>query len=194
VRGVNKSFFGSLLLLPLIAAGCQSLDPRQYPTAKEWHDEHHDGDVSGLVVAGTNRTTPVAWHRVRMDVYDLPRPHWHQKINPAWWFKNSADPLPPDWYRPGKRTRKMTWYVRNPFHNFDYYVIGVADHKTVRCGRYPENNMNPNGGWNFAATAYKRLRLPFVSYEGRRIRFYLGWRESGDFGLKFNIKKKRGKG
>ena len=48
--------------------------------------------------------------------------------------------------------------------------------------------MNPHGGWNFAVTGYKRLRLPFLSYEGHCIAFYLGWRESGNFGAKLNVK------
>ena len=84
----------------------------------------------------------------------------------------------------------MTWYLRNPFHNFDYYVIGVADHETVRKGKYPEDVLNPHGGWNLAVTAYKRLRLPLVWYDRHGITFYCGWRESGNFGVKLNLKKK----
>ena len=54
------------------------------------------------------------------------------------------------------------------------------------------NNMNPHGGWNIEVTAYKRLRLPFVSYERHGVTFYLGWRESGNFGTKFNLKRAKG--
>jgi hypothetical protein len=192
---MNESFFGLLLSLSLLIAttGCRSLDPRHYPTADEWYAEHVKGG-GGSTVAVTNRVTPIlSWHSVRMaGITDLPRPHWYQKSNPVWWFKNNADPIPPDWYRPGKKTRTTTWYLRNPFHNFDYYVIGVADHETVRSGRCPEHNMNPRGGWNIAVTGYKRLRLPFVSYERHGIAFYLGWRESGSFGAKFNFKRAQG--
>jgi hypothetical protein len=31
------------------------------------------------------------------------------------------------------------------------------------------------------------LRLPFVSYSGRRVVWYLGWQPSGFFGAKFNL-------
>jgi hypothetical protein len=33
------------------------------------------------------------------------------------------------------------------------------------------------------------LLLPFVSYAGRRIVWYLGWQPSGIFGVKFGIKQ-----
>jgi hypothetical protein len=31
----------------------------------------------------------------------------------------------------------LKWHYRNPFHNFDNYVIGVADQEFVRSGKYP---------------------------------------------------------
>lgn len=188
---MKKTVSGLLVSLLCIVTGCRSVNPAAYPTAKEWLDQHPSSAGNGTSVAETKRPPPVPWHSVCMEVYDLPTPHWNQKISPLWWFENSADPVPPDWYRPGKKARTFTWYLRNPFHNFDYYVIGAADHKTVRSGKYPEHNMNPQGGWNLAVTAYKGWRLPFASYEGRHIRFYLGWRECGDFGMKFNLKTKK---
>src|SRR5438552_13521592 len=43
-----------------------------------------------------------------------------QKLNPVWWFGNADDPIPPQWYRPGKGSRKLTWGLRNPCNNFTF--------------------------------------------------------------------------
>ena len=84
----------------------------------------------------------------------------------------------------------MKWSFRNPFHNFCFYVIGVADKKIVRCGRYPERNSDPNGGWNVAITRRILVLLPFVSYERKWMTFYLGWRERGAFGAEMRFHRK----
>jgi hypothetical protein len=125
-----------------------------------------------------------AWHSVVVEPRpDLPRIHALNKVNPAWWVKNLDDPNPPEWYVPKGKLRKLRWYGRNSFHNFDFYVVGVADKRCVRSGRYPNDVGNPNGGWNYAVTQYKRLRLPFLSFQGKRVEWYIGWRNSGSFGL-----------
>jgi hypothetical protein len=110
-----------------------------------------------------------------------------QKWNPVWWFGNVDDPETPDWYRPGSRHRRWLWQLRNPLHNFTFYVIGVADRAFTRTGRHPEHVFAPDGGWNWAVTRLGWVRLPFVSFNGERCRFYLGWRERGNFGGKINI-------
>src|SRR3989442_191378 len=53
------------------------------------------------------------------------------KWNPVFWFKNLDHPTPPDYYRPNDPHRIRKWHFRNPFNNFTYYVIGIAD-KTFR--------------------------------------------------------------
>jgi len=113
------------------------------------------------------------------------------KRNPIWWFKNADDPVPPPWYRKGKCCRKFMWYMRNPFHNFDHYVIGVGDKPFTRVGRFPDKNAKPNGGWNWAVCKYKCLRLPFVDYQRGGFEFYMGWRNGGNFGMKLNFAQKR---
>jgi hypothetical protein len=135
--------------------------------------------------ASTNK--PVVFHHIP-----------HQKFspclkrNPIWWFKNADDPVPPPWYRKGKCCRKFMWYMRNPFHNFDHYVIGIGDKPFRRVGRFPDKNAKPNGGWNWAVCKYKCLRLPFVDYQRGRFEFYLGWRNGGNLGMKLNFAQKRG--
>ena len=122
---------------------------------------------------------------------DAPRPlvRRTQKWNPVWWFGNVDDPVPPDWYRPGSRWRTVFWQLRNPLHNFTFYVLGVADREFTRTGKFPEAVFAPDCGWNWAVTRCGWVRLPFLSFNGERGRFYLGWRERGNFGGKVNFGK-----
>lgn len=113
-----------------------------------------------------------------------------QKWNPVWWFGNADDPVPPQWYRPGQKMRSALWQLRNPFHNFTFYVIGVHDKDFVRLGEEPGAVFRRGGGWNWAVIERGWMRLPFVSYEGRNIRWYALWREKGNFGLKLHRNKK----
>ena len=133
-------------------------------------------------------TNVVRWHSIHVaPKASLPEIHFYEKLNPVWWLGNIDDPLPPKWYRPADRHRTTKWYCRNPFHNFDFYVIGVADKNFVRSGRYPERNSNPHGGWDFELVRRKLALLPFVSYERSWITFYLGWREHGAFGAEMRF-------
>ena len=115
------------------------------------------------------------------------KPALGQKLNPVFWFGNLDDPLPPKDYRPHDPHRVGRWYLRNPLHNFDHYVIGISDKEFVRTGRYPGEVFKPGGGWNWAVCKYKCLRLPFISYQHGRFKFYLGWRNAGNFGIKLNF-------
>jgi hypothetical protein len=136
-----------------------------------------------LSAAGTNH-----WRTVTVTPNpDLPKIHFYDRLNPVWWFGNLDDPAPPAWYRPDDKHRVFLWHLRNPFHNFDHYVIGVADKKFKRSGRWPERNSNPNGGWDFEVARRKLAVLPFLSCQRGRFNFYFGWRERGDFGIKLNF-------
>lgn len=138
-----------------------------------------------------------------------------KKIKKILWaiFGNDDDWPPPKWYRPELPDwrRRAGWLLwRNPLHNFSFYVIGIAgsphEIKTgdgvvyvvriangyKKWGRFTRDVFNPNGGWNYIVH-YKKRRffgLPFRSYNGRYIKCYAGWRELGNFGLKFNGLKK----
>lgn len=113
-----------------------------------------------------------------------------QKWSPIWWFGNADDPVPPKWYRPEQKMRGTLWQLRNPLHNFTFYVIGNHDKEFVRRGRDPKAVFHPEGGWNWAVIESGWLRLPFVSYEGKHVRWYALWRERGNFGLKLQRHKK----
>ncbi|MEP6662053.1 MAG: hypothetical protein ABJC04_00190 [Verrucomicrobiota bacterium] len=115
------------------------------------------------------------------------KPTLCQKLNPVFWFGNMDDPRPPEWYRPKNRMRTFLWYCRNPFHNFFFYVIGVADKEIEVTGWHPGRISNPEGGWNWSVCHYRCLRLPLISYKKGRFNFYLGWRPHGNFGIKLNF-------
>jgi hypothetical protein len=139
-------------------------------------------------------TNAAKWHSVRVTPRPgLPKIHTDNKLNPVWWFKNSDEPVPPKWYQPDDRHRVLKWHCRNPFHNFDNYVIGVADKEFVRSGRYPDRNSSPHGGWDFAVARRKLVLLPFISWQRGSFNFYFGWREHGNFGIKFNFSTPPGK-
>lgn len=133
----------------------------------------------------------VHWQTVQITPRkSTPKIHFYNKLNPVWWFKNSDDPKPPDWYKPNDKHRKLKWSFRNPMHNFNFYVIGVADKKFHRSGRFPDQNSDPRGGWDFEAARYKFIWLPFIAYHRPKFDFYFGWRNRGNFGIKFNINPK----
>ncbi len=137
----------------------------------------------------TNVAQRTSWRTVEIKPGPrAPKIHFYNKLNPIWWLKNSDDPKPPDWYRPTDtaKHRRMMWSFRNPLHNFNFYVIGVADKTFHRSGRYPKQNSDPNGGWDFEAARYKFIWLPFVSYHRPNFDFYFGWRNHGNFGIKIN--------
>jgi hypothetical protein len=131
------------------------------------------------------------WHTIKVAPKPgLPEIHFYDKLNPVWWFGNADEPVPPNWYMPDDDHRKTKWYFRNPLHNFTFYVIGIADKKSARSGRYPDVVTNPNGGWNFAISRRRIIFLPFISYERRKFEFYLGWHARGNFGAKINFHDK----
>lgn len=109
---------------------------------------------------------------------------FNSKLNP---FGNYDEPIPPEWVfeKFGKGTKGkilafLYWYfVRNPLHNFDRYWIGT--------GSYPSawKVWHPVRKWN--------LILPFFSYKGKKVEFYIGWRPKADgsqiFGIAFRKRK-----
>lgn len=101
-------------------------------------------------------------------------------------FGNDEDSVDgPEWFLPGrgKWERRIRWWLRNPFHNLFWHVIGIEGKPFKRYGRHPRHVWNPHGGWNWAVIHYRWLRLPFVSWRGKRIEFYMGWRERGALGF-----------
>jgi hypothetical protein len=169
-----------LLLLGCVPwSGCQSVpvDSGRAPVIAEVYQPA--SSVRTPTTAVTHRPT----HARRFSA--------SQRLNPVWWFGNVDEPVAPDWYRPGDCRRNTLWRVRNPGHNFTFYVIGIADKEFIRVGRHPTHVSNPHEGWNWAVCHYKWLRLPFLSYHRGGFKFYCGWRNAGNFGMKLNYVKKK---
>ena len=109
------------------------------------------------------------------------------KLNPQFWLENIDDPLPSAAFIPDDPGRVDKWYWRNPFHNFTFYVIGLADLRFERIGLCPRDNFNRQEGWNWCVARYGFLEVPFISFKNGRLQAYFGWRERGNFGIKFNL-------
>lgn len=122
---------------------------------------------------------------------------WYKKINPIWWFLNSGEPLPPVDYAPTRPQwlRVASWYLRNPLQNFCKYVIGVNDRNYTVTGTAPVTvtawNDLPDGrtGWKYSLLHIGVLKLPFISYVGKHVMWYVGVQWWGFTGAKFNLIK-----
>lgn len=143
--------------------------------------------LSGCLLPPHSPSRPIK-HRHVVHKASSP-PAGTQKWNPVWWVGNADDNEPPHWYRPSNQLRSSLWQARNPLHNFTFYVIGIADKDFVRYGREPDTVFARDDGWNWAIIEKGWLRLPFISYQGKHIRFYALWRERGNFGLKLHRRK-----
>lgn len=126
---------------------------------------------------------------------------WYWKINPVWWFLNDEDPYPNDWHKPHSPEwwRILSWYIRNPLHNFGLYVIGVCDRNYLVWGHAPVQwafwtdlvhvDGYPKSGWKLTIiNPHGVFVLPGVTYSSDRIEAAIGWRAGGRFAMKFNIR------
>jgi hypothetical protein len=125
---------------------------------------------------------------------------WTIKLDPLWWLVGPDGWNVPDVnngapYLPTVTNvllRRLIWFgFRNPLMNFVGFVIGVEDRNYMVTGSAPVlattgRDCTPQQiGWRWAVLKTRWMRLPFVSYYGGWIEFYLGWRPaSGGFGLK----------
>jgi hypothetical protein len=151
---------------------------------------HHAEALGPAAQTGgtTNASVESVWHSETMEPLPGTKPvRWYNRINVLWWFGNRDEPTPPDWYHPNCKLRTLLWYVRNPMKNFTWYVVGIADKTTIRSGKYPRRITKPEGGWNFAVSSCKWIRLPFISYCHKSFVTYIGWRERGNFGMAFRF-------
>ena len=121
--------------------------------------------------------------------YYHPEIKWYHRFNPLWWFDNIDDPHPPeqfvskiaDW----SELRVWLWWKwRNKLHNGNYYVWGLAGKDIEVKSKYPGELFAPIG-YNWFLVKYKWLILPGLSYYGNVWRWYIGWLDSGQFGLEF---------
>lgn len=177
--GGSKFWLRAVVAAAVLLAVCPSAFSRPVPAA--WQP------------APMKRSVTNHWQTVTVTPRPgLPKIHFYNKLNPVWWFGNIDDPAPPDWYRPNSKHRTFLWHLRNPFHNFDYYVIGIADKPFKRTSRLTDGAANPPRHWDFTLERRKLAVLPFISYHRGRFNLYFGWRERGNFGIKLNFPKPPG--
>lgn len=122
-----------------------------------------------------------------------------QKMNPMWWFMNSAEQTVNEapWYRPAWPywRRWLYWSLRNPLQNLRAFVLGVSDKNYDILGRAPvmcvqrNDLLPPETGfqWCVLHGGDLRVRRFFVSYSGKRVVWYFGHQPTGFFGCKFNL-------
>ena len=139
-------------------------------------------------------------HRCQLAWYDVG--HWT-----SWMiFGNDDDGIfgePANYHEkqsPGLK-KALAWQLRNPLHNFCFYVIGSAQRQNsefdlLKIGQGKVEGMQYRGSGqnNFpyeSSCFYLALHggKPFVSlrlvYTPKyRSEFYIGWRERGNFGIK----------
>jgi hypothetical protein len=84
---------------------------------------------------------------------------------------------------------RLKWWLRNPCHNLTWHVLGFAQKPSTRV----DFQLEDAPGWNYAMTLIKNdigyfTLYPYCLYFSPKIKFYIGWRGRGTFGIKFNIK------
>ena len=90
------------------------------------------------------------------------------------------------------RHRVLKWHCRNPFHkNLRHRGCrqGICAERQIPGSEIP----GPHGGWDFAVAQRTLVLLPFISWQRGSFNFYCGWREHGNFGIKFNFSTPPGK-
>lgn len=137
--------------------------------------------IETVFVPATPRPTGFLWFFRNGD-------NWHApEINQA-----NDGPQP---YLPNIKNqllRDFLWFCRNPIGNFMGFVVGVEGYDYTVTGPAPVLLTTlydiRQYGWKWSVIKCGWLRLPFVSYSGKKVLWYLGWRPaSGGLGFKFNI-------
>lgn len=111
-------------------------------------------------------------------------------------FGNDEEWPPPEWFMKKHPIQSrilgegLGWlFIRNPFHNLTWHrwgFVGETDN-WEKSGPYKDHVWNPDGGWNKITWTNRETgeRKVFRSYRGKRIEFYFGPRERGNYGIAF---------
>lgn len=157
-----------------------------------------------------NENTPPHWlyrivprHRSQLQWYDIGHmATWMVFGNDDDGIFGEAQPKP---YRPNEKPslqKSLRWWCRNPLHNFCFYTIGSAHRRNSEIDilQIVDNKIS---GLHYRADGSKLFigknsslyialhgGKPFLSLRLRyhrhyRADFYIGWRERGNFGIKF---------
>ncbi len=91
---------------------------------------------------------------LRTTPHSKPLPFWKALLTPLTLFSNNEDWFFGDsnWNPEGKRDLKTAfkWWIRNPFHDLFFHIIGFTDKRTQMWGPYvPSITNTSDNGWNF---------------------------------------------
>lgn len=111
-----------------------------------------------------------------------------------------------EWGRDISFRRFVRWNIRNPLHNFMFYVIGISWMKNIPqtpivilgdiTNFFGKGEEAPKSVWpqgeKGIALVLRGYVLPFLSLRipigSKRVEGYIGWRERGSFGMSLRIK------
>jgi len=87
----------------------------------------------------------------------------------------------------------LWWAIRNPFHNFCHYWIGVTplgqmcEWITLEERGWVHNTNPINGNWQYSywTKPNSKIKLPFWNFDNGKWQIYFGWLSRGNFGLAF---------
>ncbi len=132
--------------------------------------------IETIVVPATPRPTGFLWFFRNGDSWHAPE-------------INNGSPYLPD--VKAQWLRDFYWFCRNPIGNLMGFVLGFEGSGYTVRGPAPVmlttlyDATPPAYGWKWSVI---NGWAPFVSYSGKRVLWYAGWRPaSGGIGLKFNI-------
>lgn len=88
----------------------------------------------------------------------------------------------------------LWWAIRNPFHNFCHYWIGITP-----IGKMHEWIEPQERGWtritkpisltrSYSYWSRGSIKLPIFNYDNGKVQFYIGWLSRGNFGMAFRKK------
>lgn len=86
-------------------------------------------------------------------------------------------------------SQALRWWLRNPLHNFCFYVIGTADYCNSRwIILHWHRKQEPNSRLLIALHGGKPFFSVRWAYNTKRKgEVYIGWRERGNFGIKCHL-------
>jgi len=148
-------------------------------------------------------------HRDQIKWYDVG--HWSTWVlfgndDEGIFGEDTGRPYRPD--QPDCLNKFLSWWMRNPLHNFTFYMIGSAHRVNSEWAllrmsddRIHAFEYDPVAKHNFGGRGSSFFLgfhgwKPFISlrlcYFGRYMsQFYLGWRKEGNFGIKLQLLTKR---
>jgi len=203
---MDRCFACAALGLALFATSCVSYKVPSSSFARTFSGEHaaHYTAVEQRALEHPLYQA-IPRHRSQVRWYDMPRwIHWGLVGNDDNGIFGESQDVP---YSTNIHAGTFArWSLRNPLHNFSFYVVGSAHWKRhyrvallsigdhgVRAFRRGENKVfDSENSFKIAFNDFKPfIGFQFSHFKNRRFQFYAGWRERGNLGFKLRPWAKR---